>query len=42
MKVGQNEEMIRFQEVSNLDEIEYNTKTKKAKKPHPIIIITIF
>lgn len=32
MKVGQNEEMIRFQEVSNLDEIEYNTKAKKAKK----------
>lgn len=32
MRVGQNEEMVRFQEVSSLDGTEYNAKAKQAKK----------
>lgn len=32
MRVGQNEEMVRFQEVSSLGGTEYNAKAKQAKK----------
>lgn len=52
MRVGQNEEMVRFQEVSSLDGTEYNAKAKQAKKKNthtknpttknPVIIITLF